>query len=206
MFILPDQCPPRMCDDWHQRCRNDKVCTRFYNDVQFYCHNILEWQDDQVEPTCTPICQMAIDKLALVTNRTMGYNIICCACGNYSDQRSNNLVAIRSWEKCRREIRNVKHFCQHNCTKCDEMRPLSERQHMSMHSVTLCKILGQTASCKLTTRLCSELNECKTMKDKIDAFCSNVFTWEGDASKRPHCSNECKQAWLTMVSSSYGRL
>ena len=136
MFILPDQCPPRMCDDWHQRCRNDKVCTRFYYDVQFYCHNILEWQDDQVEPTCTPICQMAIDKLALVTNRTMGYNIICCACGNYSDQRSNNLVAIRSWEKRRREIRNVKHFCQHNCTKCDEMRPLSERQHMSTHSVS----------------------------------------------------------------------
>ena len=139
IFILSDVCPPRMCDDCHQRCRNDKLCTRFYNDVEFYCRNVLEWQDDQAEPTCTPICQMAINKLASVTNRTMGYNIMCCTCGNYTDQRSNNLVAIRGWEKCRRGTRNIKQFCKHNCTDCDEMRPMSERQHMSMHLVSLCE-------------------------------------------------------------------
>ena len=62
------------------------------------------------------------------------------------------------------------------------------------------------ASCKLITRLCSEISECKAMKDKIDAFCSNVFTWERNTNKRPHCSSECKQAWSAMMSSSYGRL
>ena len=78
IHYIIDQCPPRMCIDWNQRCKNDKLCTRFYNDVRLYCHNVLKWQsDDQVEPTCAPICQKAIDKLALVTNLTMGYNIIC---------------------------------------------------------------------------------------------------------------------------------
>ena len=125
-FIIPDQCPPRMCNDWHQKCKRDKLCSRFYNDVQFYCQDLLEWQDDQVEPTCKPICQMAIDNLALVTNRTMGYNIMCCTCGNYSDLHNNNLVAIRDWEKCRRKNRNIKKLCKHDCTDCDERRPMSE--------------------------------------------------------------------------------
>ena len=121
-----------MCVDWNQRCKSDKLCTRFYNDVQFYCRNVLKWQsDDQVEPTCTPICQKAIDKLALVTNHTMGYNIICCTCGNYSDLRSNNLLAIRDWEKCRRETRNIKQFCKHNCTDCNERLPMSEGNSFS---------------------------------------------------------------------------
>ena len=130
MIILSDQCPPRMCDDCFQRCKNDKLCTRFHNDVHFYCHNVLEWQDDQVEPTCTPVCQMAIDKLALVTTRTMGYNIMCCTCGNYSDIRGNYLMAIRDWENCRRRIRNVKQFCKHNCTDCNEIRPPSEKLYL----------------------------------------------------------------------------
>ena len=127
IHYIIDQCPPRMCIDWNQRCKNDKLCTRFYNDVQFYCHNVLKWQnDDQVEPTCTPICQKAIDKLALVTNLTMGYNIICCTCGNYSDLRSNYFIDIRNWEKCRRETRNIKQFCRHSCTDCNKPLPMSK--------------------------------------------------------------------------------
>ena len=102
------------------------MCTRFYNDVQFYCHDVLWWQDDQVEPTCKSICQMAINNLASVTDHTMGYNIMCCTCGNYSDLHSNNLMTIREWERCRRKARNIKKFCTHNCTDCDERRPMSE--------------------------------------------------------------------------------
>ena len=60
-------------------------------------------------------------------------------------------------------------------------------------------------SCKLAARLCNGISECKTMKNKIDASCSNVYKWEGDTSGRLHCSNECKQAWTAMTSSSYAR-
>ena len=44
------------------------------------------------------------------------------------------------------------------------------------------------------------------MRKKIDASCSSVYKWEGDTSRRPHCSDECKQAWMTMASSSYARI
>ena len=78
-----------------------------------------------------------------------------------------------------------------------------------MYLVSWCEMflrIGQMASCKLATRMCNEISECKTMKDKIDGFCSDVITWERETSERPHCSDECKQAWMDMISSSYGRL
>ena len=49
-------------------------------------------------------------------------------------------------------------------------------------------------SCRLAARLCDGISECKAMKNKIDASCSDAYKWEGDTSRCPHCSNECKQA------------
>ena len=66
--------------------------------------------------------------------------------------------------------------------------------------------IGQLTSCKLATRLCNEIKGCMIIKDDIDGYCSNVFMWERDTSKRPQCSSECQQAWMAMQNSSYGTL
>ena len=121
--IIPDHCPPKICED---RCRGNKKCSKYYNGVLFYCRNVLEWKDDPNQPVCSIECQRAIDRLSTVAKNTVGFDVLCCTCGNYSDLKSNSLVGIRSWEKCRRENKNIAQFCNHNCTDCSKMKSLSK--------------------------------------------------------------------------------
>jgi len=128
IVILIDQCPPRFCHDWEQRCSRDELCRKYYNDAIFYCHTVFGWQDNQPEPKCMPACQRAIDRLASVTNHTMGDNVWCCRCGNYSDLRNNNLDSIRKWGACKRKVRNVNKFCKLNCTNCARRQPTGNKK------------------------------------------------------------------------------
>jgi len=123
LSYIPDKCPPKICED---RCRGNKRCMKYYNTVQFYCHNVLEWKDDLIEPVCSAECQRTIDRLSIVADNAMGFDVLCCTCGNYSDLKSNTLQGVRSWEKCRRESRNIAQFCNHSCTDCSKVKPLSK--------------------------------------------------------------------------------
>ena len=99
---------------------------KYYNDVQFYCRKVLKWKDDNNQPVCTVECHRAINRLSTVSRNTVGFDILCCTCGNYSDLKHNNLESIRSWERCRRENSNIAQFCDRNCTDCSEMKSLGK--------------------------------------------------------------------------------
>ena len=121
MVLSLGQCPPKICED---RCRGNQKCMKLFNDVQFFCRNILEWKDEQDQPVCSVECQKAINKLSTVSQHTVGFDVLCCTCGNHSDLMNNSLVSIRSWERCRRQNRNIIQLCNHSCSDCSKIKPV----------------------------------------------------------------------------------
>jgi len=127
-------CPPKMCKD---RCRSNQKCMKYYNDVQFFCRNVLEWKDEQNQPVCSVDCQKAIDRLSTVSQHTVGFDALCCICGDYSDLFDNDFPNIRSWERCRRENSNIAQFCNHNCTDCSKINSLSKQFKSALYCIIM---------------------------------------------------------------------
>ena len=81
---------------------------------------------------CTPECQRAIDRLALVSKRiSMGENMWCCDCGNFSTLRDNSLRNVEMMVECKRINRNMNMFCNMTCTDCNRKRPMGNKTHNS---------------------------------------------------------------------------
>ena len=208
---LIDLCPARPCNDWSLRiCPRDTTCTKYFNEVIFHCHTVLDWLDDQNmrRPVCTPACQRAIDRLGEVSQRMMGDNIWCCTCGNYSDLHDNSLSGIRTWGTCIRRTVNVKRFCKVDCPDCNRRRPPPMGNAITHYS---CFINNITAggrpeqSCSAASRMCNNISECRTMRNRIMSSCSDVIMWERDGGRRPQCSNQCRRAIMAMEGSRYSR-
>ena len=208
ILIQLDQCSPRPCQDWEERCARDGTCTKYRNEAMFHCHNVMNWLDGQPQrPVCTRQCQRAIDRLSSVTKRMMGGNIWCCTCGNYSNLRDNSLRGIRKWATCRMATGNVKRFCKPDCPDCNRRQPPMGNSEYQCNITSIYHVAGgnREQSCNAAARMCDGISECRTMRSRIMSACSDIIMWERDSGRRPQCSDRCRQAIMAMEGSRYGR-
>ena len=117
---------PPTCQQWINRCREDKCCRKAYHDAHYYCKEIKEWKNSSLTapPTCSDACRNAY---RVLFNHPIGKNIKCCKCGTFSNVDEHNFSALKVLEYCKRTRRNMDNFCnvsqEHNCSRS---RPTEE--------------------------------------------------------------------------------
>ena len=117
---------PSTCQQWINRCREDKCCRKAYHEAHYYCKEIKEWKNGSLTspPTCSDACRNAYKALF---DNPIGKNIRCCKCGRFSNVDQNNFGALKVLEYCKRTRINMDSFCnlsqEYNCS-----RPMQEDQ------------------------------------------------------------------------------
>ena len=61
----------------------------------------------------------------------------------------------------------------------------------------------QRPSCKVTDKMCNEIDNCKAIRKRFYSVCTDVLNWERASGMQPQCSNECKEAIMTWADSEY---
>ena len=108
---------PLSCNQWINRCRENKCCRKAFHESSYYCYEVIVWKNNSVTapPVCSDTCTNSLERLY---NDPIGKNLKCCNCGKFSDVDPNNFAVLNLLEGCKRTRRNFDSFCNHyNCSQ-----------------------------------------------------------------------------------------